>query len=267
MSHYNKKVVRTSSYIEIWEYDKPIYSNKHITADNDQLKQVSETKKRRSFNDLTPEEQSKRIARMKKIRLDAKHELVRLIDTNFDERTSFLTLTTKANVTNREDFKKLLKAFIKRLNYHIYNTKKSKIKYISVLEKQKRGAWHAHTLLFSIPYIPHQKLLKIWGHGAVRINKVDVDSAENRGRYITKYFDKGIGQELIENFGKQSFLCSRNLKKPSMFKFYDINNNNFDGLTTIYENEYFSKSYKDGKLVNNKVKYKKIKLTGGKNDG
>ena len=26
MTNYNKKIIRTASYIEIWEYEKPIFS-------------------------------------------------------------------------------------------------------------------------------------------------------------------------------------------------------------------------------------------------
>ena len=73
---------------------------------------------------------------------------------------------------------------------------------MAVLEKQKRGAYHAHILLFNLPYIPYEKLQKIWKLGSVWINKVDIDSKDNRGRYITKYMEKGIAQELLENKGK-----------------------------------------------------------------
>ena len=33
-SSYNKKIVRTSSYIEIWEYEKPIFSKGKSILDN-----------------------------------------------------------------------------------------------------------------------------------------------------------------------------------------------------------------------------------------
>ena len=258
MTSYNKKIVRTSSYIEIWEYDKPIFSKgKSITDTNTENKEKS---KRRTFDELTPEEQEQRLERMKKTRLEAKWSLLRLVDCNFDDTTSFLTLTTKENISERNEFKDLLKTFIKRFNYHIFQTKISHLKYIAVLEKQKRGAWHAHILLFSVPYIPHKKLLELWGHGAVRINKVDVDSKENRGRYVTKYFEKGIGQELLENFGKQAYLSSRNLKKPDEDKFYTYEVFNYDSSVVLYETEYTSKVYKDGQYFDNLVKYKKIKL-------
>lgn len=258
MTSYNKKIVRTSSYIEIWEYEKLIFSKgKSILDTNTENKEKS---KRRTFDELTPEEQEQRLERMKKTRLEAKWNLLRLVDCNFDDTTSFLTLTTKENISDRNHFKDLLKTFIKRFNYHIFQTKKSKLKYIAVLEKQKRGAWHAHILLFSVPYVPHRQLLELWGHGAVRINKVDVDSKENRGRYVTKYFEKGIGQELLENFGKQAYLSSRNLKKPDEDKFYTYETFDYDSSTVLYETEYTSKVYKDGQYFDNRVTYKKIKL-------
>lgn len=138
MTSYNKKIVRTSSYIEIWEYEKPIFSKgKSILDTNTENKEKS---KRRTFEELTPEEQEQRLERMKKTRLEAKWNLLRLVDCNFDDTTSFLTLTTKENISDRNHFKDLLKTFIKRFNYHIFNTKKSKLKYLAVLEKQKRGA-------------------------------------------------------------------------------------------------------------------------------
>lgn len=102
--------------------------------------------------------------------------------------------------------------------------------------------------------------MELWGHGAVQINKVDVDSKENPGRYVTKYFEKGIGQELLENFGKQAYLSSRNLKKPDEDKFYTYETIDFANSTVLYETEYMSKVYIDRQYFDNHVKYKKIRL-------
>lgn len=67
-------------------------------------------------------------------------------------------------------------------------------------------------MLFDFPFVPQHDLVKVWGLGGVWINKIDVDSKENRGRYVSKYFEKGIGQELLESYGKKAFYSSRNLK-------------------------------------------------------
>ena len=86
---------------------------------------------------------------------------------------------------------------------------------------------------------------------------------ENRGRYVTKYFEKGIGQELLENFGKQAYLSSRNLKKPEEIKFFT--SESLDDLVKnediLFESNYISKVFRNGHLIDNKVKYKKIKLS------
>ena len=59
MTSYNKKIVRTSSYIEIWEYEKPMFSKgKSILDTNAENKEKS---KRRTFDELTPEEQEQRL--------------------------------------------------------------------------------------------------------------------------------------------------------------------------------------------------------------
>lgn len=119
-------------------------------------------------------------------------EIARLVDENFDHNTKFLTLTFKENMQNIDATNDEFKKFIKRLNYQLFKTKKSRIKYLATWEKQKRGAIHYHIILFSFPYVPHERLMDIWGHGLIWINKIDVDAAENRGRYVSKYFDKDL---------------------------------------------------------------------------
>lgn len=250
---YNKKIIRTSSYIEIYEYEYPIVSDF----------KVSNKKKKKSnleFDELNSDEKNLKLARLARTRQNAKWKLVRLIDLNFDNRTSFLTLTTKENVTNRYIFNNMFDKFVTRLNYHVLGTKKRQIKYIAVLEKQKRGAWHIHMMLFSFPCVPHSKLLKIWKHGAVRINKIhEIDDSSNAGRYVSKYMEKGMAQELLESMEKKSYYSSRNLKKIEEFKVLS-DEKFFENQPVVYESTYNSKFYKDGRLLNNKVKYKKIKL-------
>ena len=118
-------------------------------------------------------------------------EIARLVDTNFDNQTKFLTLT----------FRKIFKTLPMRImNSKIYQTtklrtlshKKANLKYLATWEKQERGAIHYHIILFDFPFISVNRLTTIWGHGFVKINKIDVDSIENRGRYISKYFDKNL---------------------------------------------------------------------------
>ena len=188
---------------------------------------------------------------------------MRLIDTNYcDKMTKFLTITTKDNIQDRQEFNILFDKFMKRLNYNVFKSKKKLLKYVAVLEKQKRGAYHAHILLFNLPYIPYEKLQKIWKLGSVWINKVDIDSKDNRGRYITKYMEKGIAQELLENKGKKSYYSSNNLDRPTQLRILD--DDSIDDLVAdkfiAYQSEYISKVNVDGQWVENKVKYRKIKI-------
>ncbi|HEV1563166.1 TPA: Rep protein, partial [Streptococcus pneumoniae] len=100
---YNRKIIRTSSYLEIWEYESPIFSNDTTQIDEEHIS-LKEKKKRRTFEELTTAEQDERIKRISNTRKNSKWKLQRLIDTNFDDRTSFLTLTTKENIQNRYEF-------------------------------------------------------------------------------------------------------------------------------------------------------------------
>ncbi|EFI85253.1 hypothetical protein HMPREF0556_10452 [Listeria grayi DSM 20601] len=58
---------------------------------------------------------------------------------------------------------------------------------------------------------------------------------------------------------KKSYYASRNLKKVEEIKVLS-DEKLFKDQQVVYESSYNSKVYKNGKLVNNKVRYKKIKL-------
>lgn len=112
---------------------------------------------------------------MKQYHKNQRWKLSRLIDVNFDDKTSFMTITFKENVTNIEYANAEFKKFIKRLNYKLFKTKKAELKYIAVWELQKRGAIHYHIIFFSLPYIAHTELRKLWTLGSINIKKINVD--------------------------------------------------------------------------------------------
>lgn len=76
-----------------------------------------------------------------------------------------MTLTFKENIKDIDVSNTEFTNFIRRLNYNLYGTKKSVLKYIAVWEKQKRGAIHYHINLFDIPFIKTKKIEEIWGRG------------------------------------------------------------------------------------------------------
>lgn len=115
---YNRKIIQTSSYIEVYEYEKVIFTQDENIENTEPKK---ERKKKRNFDELSTEEQNERLERISKTRKNSRWEVMRLVDTNFDKRTSFLTLTTKENIQDRNQFNLLFDKFIKRLNYKIFN--------------------------------------------------------------------------------------------------------------------------------------------------
>lgn len=118
---YNRKIIQTNSYLEIYEYEKSILSQGKDRLEDTEIKEKRNPK--RKFDELTQEEQDERLKRISKTRKNSRFEVMRIIDTNFDSKTSFLTLSTKENIQDRNQFNLLFDKFIKRLNYKIYNPK------------------------------------------------------------------------------------------------------------------------------------------------
>lgn len=122
----------------------------------------------------------------------------------------FLTLTFAENISNVENGNLLHTKFIKKLNYNLFKCNKMQLKYISVIEFQTRGAIHYHIILFNVPFIISDALLKMWGHGFVKIKKVD--DSKNMARYLTKYMAKNNSDERL--IDKKRFFHCRGLLKP-----------------------------------------------------
>ena len=98
-------------------------------------------------------------------------------------KARWITLTYAENMTDDKRLYKDFEKFIKRFRYRYPG-----FDYIVAMEPQARGAWHAHVIPIwpdEAPFIPNEKLARIWGHGFVEINALkDVD---NVGVYLTAY--------------------------------------------------------------------------------
>ena len=122
-------------------------------------------------------------------------------------KVRWCTLTYAENMTDPkrlyEDFEK----FNKRFQYYCKQHGYSKPEYIVMMEPQGRGAWHAHLLYIwqdqKAPYIANQEFREMWGHGFVRIKKLD--NVDNVGAYLTAYLgDMEIDEmDLSKADGKQ----------------------------------------------------------------
>lgn len=260
LKSYNQKIIETPTYIEIWEYEKPVIykidEKKSFEPDHKTPEWIKNLEKRnRKFDDLSAKEQYDSLKRKSNHYRNMRFEIARLVDENFDKNTKFLTLTFKENIqdiaTTNDEFKK----FIKRLNYQLYKTKKSRIKYLATWEKQQRGAIHYHIILFSFPFVPHELLMKIWRNGLVWINKIDVDAAENRGRYVSKYFDKDLD---IKEHKKKAFFKSQNLKLPRETKRLTEKKINKEDFDVLFSTDYIRKTPKFLTVLNEENRFEQV---------
>lgn len=255
---YNTKVIETSSTIEIYRYSEPVFSFSN-PYDND-IKDINIESKLEDISDMEIVKNDNikvynSLVRMEKYYKQLRWDIARLVDINFDNNTKFITLTFKENIEDVSYTNKEFSKFIRRLSYYLYKDKKMHLRYIAVWEKQERGAIHYHIIFFSLPYIPNDKLQEIWGNGYVKINKIDVDSIENRGRYVSKYFSKNVD---VKDYKQKSFFKSQNLTQPTIRRF-----NSYEPIE-IKGNIIFSKEYnrKIPEMKNNKiVSYRDSKVT------
>ena len=124
------------------------------------------------------------------------------------------------------------------------------MKYIATWEKQKRGAIHYHVIFFDFPFVAKEKLQNLWSHEFIKINRIDVDSRENRGRYLSKYFGKDL--ELKEH-KKKAFFKSQNLKMPMEQKLMLTDDILQDLLqeNVVFQKEYTRQVYDTKSIITN----------------
>lgn len=131
--------------------------------------------------------------------------------------TKFLTLTYAANMTDNSRISEDLRRFWPKLNKRFGD-----FEYIYVKEKQERGAWHIHAILFfksPAPWMPNEVVREFWGHGFVNVQGFR-DDINNLGNYLCAYLtDGGKGTKKgsrLENYesGIRLFNCSKNVARP-----------------------------------------------------
>lgn len=142
----------------------------------------------------------------------------RLVTANFDASTSrFITLTFKStdkfNINDVKECNKRFHLFLIRLKRKFPELK---MKYLAVIEFQKRGAVHFH-MICNIPYIPHKELQAIWGLGFVYINKID--HVDNVGAYVIKYMTKLTDDTRL--MGLKGYNCSQGLERSEVMKSWE----------------------------------------------
>jgi len=133
----------------------------------------------------------------------ARTKIRRLVNSNPDF-SKFITLTFAENLQDIKIANRHFNKFIMRLKYQYPN-----LKYLSVIEFQKRGAIHYH-FVCNLPRVENFLLRKIWKHGFVKINKIKKGS--NLGAYVCKYLRKDMCNKKM--FRKKKYFFSKNLEQP-----------------------------------------------------
>lgn len=192
-----KKAIVSGNIIEFYEYERGVLKGAASKGGRHNVC-VDEDKKEKNKADTC---------------YRARRTVRRLINSNIgqygrDVTAKFVTLTFREHVTDLKLANYEFTKFIKKLNYEIFNTKKAKIKYIVVPEFTLIGRIHYHVIFFNIPYVKSNLLADIWGHGFIKINKID--NCDNVGAYVSKYMTKD--NEKLE--GQKSYFTSRGLFKP-----------------------------------------------------
>ena len=163
----------------------------------------------RAGNGVPSSEETKEDNR-EKVTSRARRDLRRIVNANVNQygkdfTAKFVTLTFAEHITDLVSANIEFKKFIKRLNYQMFGTKKSNLKYTCVPEFTKIGRVHYHVIFYNLPYIKSNYLADIWGNGFIKINKID--NCDNVGAYVSKYMTK----DNLEIIGKKSYFNSRDL--------------------------------------------------------
>lgn len=114
-----------------------------------------------------------------------------LINTNVTDvnKVRWITLTYAENMTDTVRLYNDFRKFNQRFQSYCKKNKYGNPEYIAMMEPQGRGAWHVHMLyifdLVKAPYIANKTLNDVWGHGYVKIKKLD--NVDNVGAYLTAY--------------------------------------------------------------------------------
>jgi len=191
MISFNTKMVVSGQFVELYEFQTRIYRG--IEKTKEDLTKVKEHVER-VFSDNAERREDNIIRTRQNIR--------RLINSNTD-LNKFLTLTFADNVQCVDTANYEFKKFIIRLKYQY-----PELKYLTVIEFQKRGAVHYH-MVCNMPYVSKDLLQDIWGKGFIKINRIQ--HCDNVGAYVSKYLSKETSARL---FNKKKYFCSRDLIRP-----------------------------------------------------
>ena len=109
------------------------------------------------------------------------------------------------------------KKFIKRLRYDLRDRDNpwnhiKPLKYIAVVEFQKRGVVHYHLVVNQ--YIKKKILSETWDHGFVDVSKIE--KRKKACYYLAKYMSKNEANN-TKLWGEKLYFTSRNIDRPKVY--------------------------------------------------
>lgn len=180
-----------------------------------------------------------RLESRQKSNIRARNDLRRLVANNFSKRSQFITLTFRENIQDIELANKTFKKFVQLMNYDLQKLGR-KLKYVAVIEFQKRGAIHYHMICEGRPRnYPYANEINRWNQairsvtgargetvGIVKIH--DINHVKHVGRYVVKYMTKSDADKRL--FGKKLYQTSRGLIRPTEKTYRIRSEEEFQGL-------------------------------------
>ncbi len=183
----NHKLIFSGNKIQIYTYSLPIISKKKVP-----------TRRNLSFDERA--ENRKNYLKRSATAID------RIIWSNPDMQI-FITLTFAENIIDTKRANYLFNQFVQKYNYHNQN---NKLKYLAVIEFQKRGAVHYHVLVNR--FIAKNDLENFWKNGLTRIEKIRGGPKQMKN-YLVKYLNKNSYRD-DRLWGKKMYFTSQNIIKP-----------------------------------------------------
>lgn len=189
-----KRLIIYGDSFEIFQYENPYFYNLPAL-----------TRGSRGSRDTRPRRDDNLAA--------LKTEVRRIVEGNHNkwgEVCKFVTYTFADNVSDVSEALVEWKTYNRSLRNRF-----GRLKYLSVIEFQKRGAVHFHVLYFNMPYMPKlkERIAATWSRGFTQVRAVR--SVRALGCYISKYMTKNIDDRLI---GKKAYFTSRGLYRPVIYR-------------------------------------------------
>lgn len=239
---YDIKLVDCKEYCLVY-----LYHDRKVIKDNSIDTTDLELKKSKIANfiddEKTPKKKSNNLKHAIEERSIIRSKLAcqRIAKANINIWKTFITLTFSENIIDLNYAKKRLKYFLDKVR-----RVKKDLKFLGIIEFQKRGAVHYHiltnidindtTLIYSQEDNSKFKHIKYWNDGFTNVKIIKGDVKKIIG-YIAKYMTKNIDDRL---FNHRRYFYSKNL---------DIPKENYIDLTKENEKKFYNKKIQDKVLI------------------